>query len=188
MNQSTYTITLPTYSYTPPNINSTGIKPSGCYGGGSNGNLTVVSGSTCTLAQGTYYIGAITVNGTLNVNTTTGTVKVYYTKSFIAAGNCAINNLSHDPSRLVFYGAGNQISINCQKAPLHAYIMDANSAQFDLYSTIYGRAMGKHVTIDTGGILHADTVYWSVVPSTAPLGSALVTGTWSQSYKPQKIR
>lgn len=178
--KSTYTQTLPNHvcgTCSTANNNLTGITPSSCYNSGSR-SLTAANGATCTMKAGVYFLHDITVNGTLNVTTTSGTATIYFDGAINTDGSCALNNLSKIPSRLLFYGekAGGTHSFHCS-APLHAWLEEP-TATFNIQSEVYGRVWGKTVKVTDS--LHAD-----IGPSSTPSGADWNPGTWGQSYERQ---
>jgi|GEM_PF-2275394 len=184
--QTTYTITLPVnYCSTcaASNNNSTGISgPVSCYNS-SKMLLTVNSGVTCTLSPGVYYFKGITVDGTLNVNTASGTVTVNFTGDLAANTGCAINNSSKIPARFRIYGGGGtggkNYVISCA-VPLHAYLEDPTS-DWNINSELYGRMVGRNITAFQTANIHTDTADLSSPVMTVRWS----TGSWTQSYKRQ---
>jgi len=104
------------------NDNAAGISPASCYNAATMA-LTVGAGAACSMAPGTYYFSNITINGTLNVNTSTGSVTVYFNGALNAAAAGTLNNSSKIPSRLLFYGeqSGNTHTM-ASASPFHAYL------------------------------------------------------------------
>jgi Tfp pilus assembly protein PilX len=137
------------------NNNNTITGPSSCYNAGTM-NLTVNSGATCSMKAGTYYFANITVNGTLNVDTSSGPVIVYFNGSMAVNPAGAINNSTKFPSLLYFYGERSASThlIACT-APFHAYLEEP-SGTWNVQGPLYGHIWGNTVTVSGAGAIHAD--------------------------------
>lgn len=186
------TVTLPLANFDCPscetvNDNNTGINPSSAYNNGGQA-LMVAAGTTVTLSTGTYFFKKITINGTLNVDTSSGSAAIYVKNNFFTGPDCQFNNLSKIPARVHFYSTnpGNVVVLNC-KSPFHAYL-EGSQAQFRLAQELYGHfcADSVHITSDTvdgygrvhydlGGGGLVDHVRWTTG----------VNGSWSESYARQ---
>ncbi len=183
------TVTLPLLSFACPtcetvNDNLTGITPSSAYNNGGQA-LTVNAGQTVTISTGTYFFKKITIDGTLNVDTSSGSASIYVKNNFFTGANCQFNNLSKVPARVHFYSTnpGNVVKLNCV-TPFHAYL-EGSQAQFELAQELYGHFCADSVrissnTTDGYGRVHYDLggggliehVRWTAGPS----------GSWSESY------
>jgi hypothetical protein len=185
---STYTLALPYTSCgtcVTVNNNAVGINPSSAWSIPSK-KLTINSGETVTLSSGTYYFKQIFLDGTLNVDTTSGPVKIFYDNQFRETAGCALNNLSLIPSRLLIadtISGAHTVDLNCT-APLHAYLEGA-AARFDLNSPqqVYGHITAEQITIDAGAKLHFDLA--SGAPVTHVGWTTGPAGSWIESYKRQ---
>lgn len=135
--------------------NNAAITGTGCYNA-STMDLTVGAGATCGMKTGTFYFNNINVNGTLNVDTSTGPVIVYFRGSINFAQGGAVNNSTRLPSLLYFYGeaAGNTHTLN-SSAPLHAYLEEPTGT-WNLKGPLYGHIWGSNVTVSDLGVIHAD--------------------------------
>lgn len=156
--------------------------------GGSSTHLNVASNSTTTLTAGTYNYNKVDVDGTLILDTSTGTVYINFQGNFKAQGTaCAIRNTSKIPSRVHIADAsgnpGHTIIVAC-KEPLYAYL-EGNANRFQIAQEVYGHYCGGSVYISSGtdgiGKVHYD------------IGGGLVSKVslrtdstgWSQSYRRQ---
>ena len=147
--------------------------------------LTITSAQTLSLSSGTYYFKQVFIDGTLNLNTSSGPVTIYYTNQWRETSPCAVNNISKWPSDLLIadVGGGHTVTLNCT-APHHAY-MEGSSNHFTVSSgaELYGHFSGADATIDSGGKLHVDLSEGvSATHLTWTTGSS---GSWSESYKRQ---
>jgi hypothetical protein len=182
-------LTLPTHSCDATcqanDQNATGINPSSAWNSAAN-KLTVSAGNTVILSSGTYYFKDITVDGTLNVDTTTGPVNIFYTNSFTEKnGGCSVNNLSLIPSRLLIADTAGSHTVTLQcGAPLYAY-MEGSTNHFNLQSGqfIYGHFSGGTTVIASGAGLHFDLS--GGVPATHVDWTTGSAGAWAESYKRQ---
>lgn len=137
------------------NKNNNSTITGGCYNAGTM-DLTVGAGMTCSMRTGTFYFNNITVNGTLNVDTSTGPVTVYFKGAMNLGQQGAVNNTTLVPSLLYFYGeaAGNTHTV-APGAPLHAYIEEP-AGNWTVSGTLYGHIWGSQVTLSGAGVIHAD--------------------------------
>lgn len=167
------------------------IAPSTCSGCTTSIDLSnVPANSTITLTAGSYVTtgggGKIKLNAgsVLNVNTSSGAVKIAFNGNVDTAATSQINNTTKIPSRLQFIdtgltGAGHTVALKCA-TPLHAYL-ESNNAQFTIAQEVYGHFCGNRVNLSstTGavGLVHYD------------LGSGGVatvnSGSYQESYKRQ---
>jgi hypothetical protein len=186
------TVTLPLLSFACPvcetvNDNLTGITPSSAYNNGGQA-LTVNAGQTVTLSSGTYFFKKITIDGTLNVDTSSGSASIYVKNNFFTGPGCQFNNLSKIPSRVHFLSTnpGNVVRLNCV-TPFHAYL-EGSQAQFELAQELYGHFCADSVRIssntsdghgrvhyDLGGGGLVDHVQWTTG----------LAGSWTESYTRQ---
>lgn len=186
------TVTLPLINFDCPvcetvNDNLTGITPSSAYNDGAQA-LTVNAGQTVTLTTGTFFFKKITIDGILNVDTSSGSTAIYVKNNFFTGPNCQFNNLSKIPARVRFYSTnpGNVVKLNCA-TPFHAYL-EGSQAQFDLAQELYGHFCADAVRIsssaadghgrvhyDLGGGGLIDHVRWTTGPG----------GSWAESYARQ---
>lgn len=186
------TVTLPLANFDCPvcetvNDNLTGINPSSAYNNGAQA-LTVNAGQTVTLSTGTYFFKKITIDGTLNIDTSSGTSMIYVKNNFFTGPNCQFNNLSKIPARVHFFSTnpGNVVRLNCV-SPFHAYL-EGSQAQFELAQELYGHFCADSVRIssnttdghgrvhyDLGGGGLIDHVRWTTGPS----------GSWTESFARQ---
>jgi hypothetical protein len=147
--------------------------------------LHLTSAQTLTISSGTYYLKQLIIDGTLNVDTTSGTVNIFYTNKFQANAGCQINNLSLVPSRLVIAdtSGGHTVSLQCS-TPLHAYL-ESDTNNFDVMSgqVVYGHFSGANSIIELGATLHVDLS--GAVPATHLTWSTGPSGSWTESYKRQ---
>ncbi|MBI3548225.1 MAG: hypothetical protein HY078_04135 [Elusimicrobia bacterium] len=160
----TDTVTLPAFN-TPSCAatncdNVKGISPSSAYNN-TNRQLDVNSGQTVTISSGTYYIGKMTINGTLSLNTSAGSILLYYDKNISTNSGCQINNTSKIPKRVRFIdvaNGGHTITFTCSSG-LHAYL-EGNNTRFSLGQEMYGHFCSKQVDITSStpniGLLHFD--------------------------------
>jgi hypothetical protein len=153
----------------------------------ASGNYSVPNSSTATIYAGTYYFHQISVgnNSVLNVDTSTGVVRIFYDVKFQEGSNCQVNNLSRVPANLVIadMGSGAKVDLSCTK-PLHAYL-EGLTNEFEIHTgaEVYGHIVSDKLTIDTGGKMHYDLgegvsydhMSWTV-------GSS---GSWQESFKRQ---
>lgn len=188
--QSTYTIPLtsvPCGSCQTANNNLAGISPPSAYNAAAM-KLTVSSGEVVTLSTGTYFFTQVFINGTgiLNVDTSSGHVKIFYNNKWQESSSCAVNNLSKIPSRLLI----SDIAVNSHKvdlscpAPLHAY-MEGGTTHFTLHppTELYGHIIANEVTIKAGAKLHFDLGAGLTVTRVAWKTGA--DGSWAESYRRQ---
>lgn len=178
---SSYTQTLagsPCAPYKIANDNAAGLSPQSYYNG-VNKDLTVPLGGTAVLQPGNYYFRRLTVNGTLNVNTSGGGTVNLCTSGYINANaGCQFNNPAKIPPRLMIYGDGANTTHNFRcVTPLHAKILDKTSS-IELYQTVYGRAAGNKTRVNAGAVLHFDTE-----SAGAPVtGVGVSTGSWTEGF------
>jgi Tfp pilus assembly protein PilX len=137
------------------NNNATITGSAGCYNA-STMDLNVGAGMTCSMKAGTFYFNNITVNGTLNIDPSTGSVLVYFKGIMNVGPQGAVNNITLVPSLLYFYGeaSGNTHNVS-PGAPLHAYIEEP-AGNWTIGGTLYGHVWGSQVTLSGGGVIHAD--------------------------------
>ena len=168
------------------NDDLTGITPSSAYNNGAQ-SLTVGAGNTVTLSSGTYFFKKITINGILNVNTSSGTAAIYVKNNFTTGSSCQFNNTSKIPARVHFYStnSGNIVTLNCT-TPFHGYL-EGSQSKFILAQELYGHFCADSVQISSNstagyGRIHYDLgggvlshVGWTT-------GAA---GSWAESYKRQ---
>jgi hypothetical protein len=156
------------------------------WNGGDTGNLNVANNSTTTLTAGTYNYNKIDVNGTLILDTSTGTVTINFASNFKADGAaCAIRNTSKIPSRVHIVDAsgnsGHTILLKCKEA-LHAYL-EGNANRFEIAQEVYGHYCGGSVYISSAtpyiGKVHYDLGGGMVSKVSLRTDS---TG-WTQSYR-----
>lgn len=186
------TVTLPLMSFDCPtceavNDNLTGISPLSAYNAGAQA-LTVNSGQTVTLSTGTFFFKKITIDGILNVDTSSGTAAIYVKNNFFTGPNCQFNNLSKIPARVHFYSTnpGNVVKLNCV-TPFHAYL-EGSQAQFDLAQELYGHFCADTVrissnTTDGHGRVHYDLGGGGLIDHVR--WTTGVNGSWSESYARQ---
>lgn len=190
IDHSTYTIALtgvPCGNCQTVNNNLAGISPSSAYNVSAM-KLTVSAGQTVTLSSGTYFFTQVFINGNgiLNVDTTTGPVKIFYNNKWQESSSCAVNNLSKIPSRLLISDiavSSHKVDLSCP-APLHAY-MEGGTTHFTLHSPteVYGHIFADIVTIDDGAKLHFDLGAGVTVSHVAWTTGA--AGSWAESYQRQ---
>jgi hypothetical protein len=167
---------------------STASIPLPNWTGGSSTHLNVPNNSTTTLTAGTYNYNKVDVNGTLILDTSTGTIYINFQGNFKADGaNCAIRNTSKIPSRVHIADAsgnsGHTIVVGC-KEPLHAYL-EGNANRFEIAQEVYGHYCGGSVFIssDTSGI---GRVHYDIGGGLVSKVSLRTDNTgWTQSYKRQ---
>ncbi|MBI2789472.1 MAG: hypothetical protein HYX59_12385 [Elusimicrobia bacterium] len=186
------TVTLPLANFDCPtceavNDNLTGISPSSAYNNGAQA-LTVNAGQTVTLSSGTFFFKKITINGTLNVNTSSGSAAIYVKNNFFTGANCQFNNTSKIPARVHFYSTnpGNVVKLNCV-TPFHAYL-EGSQAQFNLAQELYGHFCADSVeissnTTDGYGRVHYDMGGGGLVDHVS--WTTGVNGSWTESYTRQ---
>lgn len=161
------------------NDNATGLTAA-CYNSGTKA-LTVSAGQTCSMKAGTYYFSNITVNGTLNVDTSTDAATIYFNGVVTLGAAGAVNSVSKLPSRLLFYGeqSGNTHTI-ASPTPLHAYF-EERSASWNITGPLYGRVWGNNVTVSgVNGAVHVDADN-----ATTPVRVTWEKTTWSQGHARQ---
>lgn len=125
--KSTVVYTLPTFdgsAYVASNSN--GSLPIAYYTAGTKA-FSVPYGSTATIMAGTYYLNTLTVNGQINVNTSTGPVVIYLNNNLTlttTAGSKTgnINNLSKVPNKLVIYPQGARTLTLSSAYPLYGLL------------------------------------------------------------------
>jgi hypothetical protein len=121
------------------------------------------------------------VDGTLNADTTGGTVTIYFNGVINTGNACAINNLSKMPSSLLFFGEQNSNThVLACPAPLHAYL-EERSGTWSLYGPLYGRVWGGNVTVFGSGSVHAN----AGPNQSSPARVTWEKTTWAQRYKRQ---
>ncbi len=181
--QSTFTQALPNHNCNAcrtTNSNLAGLSPQSVYDSKTQ-NVTIPLGVTATLGPGIYYFTAVDITGTLNVDTTSGTVVMYVRKNITTASPCQINNLSKYPRRFLIYGesGASAHTFNCT-TPLHAKLEEP-SASFTVSQIIYGRIWGKTVTVNSGAAVHGD------LDLTSNLNRVewITPYSWSESYARQ---
>lgn len=169
-------VTLSTQTVVLPNWNPT-----------AGANLNINNSDTVTLSPGTYDYQNLTINGVLNLDTSTGTIYINFNANLKANAGCEINNLSKIPSRVritdVSGNAGHIIHLRCTP-PLHAYL-EGNANRFNIEQEVYGHYCGGSVKISSAtgqvGKVHYDLgggVLSRVSLKTTP-------NAWSQTYKRQ---
>jgi hypothetical protein len=166
-------------------VTSTTTKALPNYSGAGAANFTVNAGSTVTLTAGTYNYKKVTINGVLNVNTSTGTVYINFDGNFNGNAGCQINNSSKYPSRLhitdVSGNSGHTIDLACSK-PLHAYL-EGNVNKFTIEQEVYGHYCGGSVQVSSSagaiGLVHWDQGGGEV----SKVGLRNDTNGWDQSYR-----
>lgn len=189
VNITTVTFPVPTFNCptcSTVNDNLTGVNPLSAYNSGAQA-LTVNAGQTVTLSSGTFYFKKITINGTLNVDTSSGAASIFVKNNFTTGSSCQMNNLSKIPARVHFYSdnPGNIVTLNCT-TPFHAYL-EGSQSKFILAQELYGHFCADSVTISSNttagyGRVHYDLgggVVSHVAWTTGPGGS------WTESYKRQ---
>ncbi|OGS01500.1 MAG: hypothetical protein A2V88_03095 [Elusimicrobia bacterium RBG_16_66_12] len=180
--KSTYTQTLPASSACAAikitNDNTTGLSPQSYYNPGTK-DVAIPAGMTATLAPGNYYFRRLTVNGVLNVNTSTGGTANICVSSYIRANaGCQFNNLGKIPARLMIYGDGANTTHNFRcGTPLHAKILDKSST-LEIDQTVYGRVTGNRTRVRAGAVLHFDTE----ASAATVTGVSAATGTWTAGF------
>ncbi len=158
---TTSTVALPFHDGSAyQNSNDNSLIPGNLYNP-SGKEISVPASQSGTLPPGTYYFNKLSVQGTLNLDTSTGTVTIYLAGPMNLAAPGAINNLSKIPSRVLIYVQGNQSVSLAGVAPLHAYV-EAPAASVDLGGILYGNLVANVVTVETGAWLHFDTQFAEV--------------------------
>lgn len=186
------TVTLPLANFDCPtceavNDNLTGINPSSAYNNGAQA-LMVNAGQTVTLSSGTFFFKKITINGILNVNTSSGSAAIYVKNNFFTGSACQFNNTSKIPARVHFYSTnpGNVVKLNCT-TPFHAYL-EGSQAQFNLAQELYGHFCADSVeissnTTDGYGRVHYDLGGGGLVDHVS--WTTGVNGSWTENYTRQ---
>jgi hypothetical protein len=179
--KSTYTIALSSQSgteYATVNDNLTGFTPQSDYTAATQ-DITIAAATTATLEPGVYYFGAVVVNGTLNVNTATGTVTVFLTGNLNKSGTAAtsmIVNVSGIPGRFQIFSASAITLYLESSTPLQVEI-DAPLATIKVDQFVYGQLIADTITISAGNALHYDIEF-----NNMPTHATWQPGTWSLSY------
>jgi hypothetical protein len=166
------------------------------YSGGASNTLTVSANTNVKMSSGTYYFKDVSISGTLTVDTSTGSVIIYYWHQWQESnhcptiGGCAIVNTSMIPSRLTITDltTGNTFANFTSTVPLHAYL-EGTSNTFGVGDSssdpavLYGHISAQNVTIYDGSALHFDISAGSPVNHVSWTTGA--SGSWTESYKRQ---
>lgn len=177
----------------PPCTNAGGISPAGAFTFDPvDCNLTVLSGATVTLDQGTHSFGKITVESDANI-AVNGPVMLYLTDQFKAEKNTVINT-SQIPGNLMIFSSYNGTDGNGTDAMTMASLASGEFGEFyaGIYALngevefneggwqIYGAIVAKNLDIEEGSGFHYDSAL-AQVPS--PAGKFRPTGgTWQEVF------
>jgi len=166
------------------------------YTGGGSNKLTVAANTNVKMSSGTYYFKDVSVTGTLSIDTSSGSVTIYYTNSWSEAshcatiGACAVVNNTSTPSKLLITDltSGNTFANFESSVPLHAYL-EGTSNTFKVGSAqsapavLYGHVSASSVIVYDGAKLHFDVSQGA--PATHVAWTTGASGSWTESYQRQ---
>ena len=166
------------------------------YSGGGANKLTVAQNTNVTLSSGTYYFKQVSVTGTLTLDTSSGTITIFYDNSWSEAsqcatlGGCAVINTSKTPSKVLISDltTGNTFANFQSSVPLHAYL-EGTSNTFKVGDSssdpavLYGHVSAASVIIYDGAKLHFDISQG--YPATHVAWTTGSSGSWTEGYKRQ---
>lgn len=145
--------------------------------------LTVNSGQTVTMRAGTYYLNDMTINGTLNVDTSGGPVTIYLVGFLTVSTSGRILNSGRVPSQLRIYSQVSEaIDLRSHTSDVHA-VIHAPLADVTVRRELFGNIICDRLYVTSTGALHYDVRAGSSVGSTGgtsvPTRTVAKAGTWS---------
>ena len=166
------------------------------YTGGGANKLAVAANTNVKLSSGTYYFKTVTISGTLTLDTSSGTITIFYTNQWQESNNCpnvggcAVINTSATPSKVLISDltSGNTFANFTSTTPLHAYL-EGTSNTFGVGDSssdpavLYGHVSAANVTIYDGSKLHFDISQG--YPATHVAWTTGSSGSWTEGYKRQ---
>ncbi len=114
-------------------------------------------------------------------------VTVYLGGTFVQDSNCQINNLSMDPTSLVFLGTDSfngDILWNSNTAFWGAIYTPRANVVYDSSAEFYGSIVGKFVDFGSQASFHYDESLGELKTATGSPGSTFIVKSWHETFPP----